>query len=423
MKKYLLATLLIVGALTSCLKEDVVLKSSPHVKSFRFEHHTAAPNIETIQFTIDTINCVIFNEDSVGYGYDLSKLKPTIQFTGTPKEIKMNGNYWSGEDSIDFRQPVSMYILSQNKKSEATYTITVNQHRVNPDEIVWKNPVLLNSHATSFKATSTEQAAYVFAYSQQGETCLYTVYSNTGTQWQQIANFESAFSIISLASLNNQLYAINQEGNTLLRFNQNQWDAVATFTEGTITQLIGSLKNKLWMQGQHSNTPLLISYNEHQLQIEEQSTLPTQFASEGATALQTPYGLYLIGGELDGTSQNCILSSDNGYYWTNILNQTGKYSITPRYNAICAYYNHHIFVMGGYNNHQVVTNNYTSSNNGYSWDNIPSYQQLPDAFYFQEGACATVFNNNLYVFNKPNSGQNGLEVWEGRIRIVDFIKQ
>ena len=122
MKKYLLATLLIVGALTSCLTEDVVLQSSPHVKSFRFEHHTAVPNIETIQFTIDTINCVIFNEDSVGYGYDLSKLKPTIQFTGTPKEIKMNGNYWSGEDSIDF-SPTCFYVhtLAKQKKRGHLY--------------------------------------------------------------------------------------------------------------------------------------------------------------------------------------------------------------------------------------------------------------------------------------------------------------
>lgn len=424
MRHILAITLFFAILLTSCVQSDVVLKSSPHIKTFTFKSHKEVPGIENIQFTVDTINCLIYNEDSVSFGYSLSKLLPYITYTGSPKEIKVNNVSWSTQDSIDFSQPVSMYILSQNQKNEATYTITVNQHSVNPDEIIWKEPTVINSNASSFKVATTTQAIYVFVCNPQATNYQYIVYSNYGSGWSQEVSFESEYEISSIATLQNHIFAINQTGTLLLQFDQNQWTTVGTFTEGTMTTLLGNLQNTLWIAGKNTNNEaILLSYDGNQIQQNTQSILPNQFALEGATTLQTPYGLYLIGGEQDGVAQNCIISSDNGYYWTNILNQTGKYGITPCYEPICAYYDHSIFVMNGFNNGQVITDNYVSNNNGYSWSLIDSYQQQPSTFSFQKGACAAVLNDNLYLFNTQASNQKALEVWEGRIRRVDFIRK
>lgn len=411
--------------LTSCVKSDVVLKTSPHIKSFRFENHKAIPGIERVTFTIDTINCVIYNEDSVAYNHSLTKLLPKITYTGSPKEVKINNVNWNSQDSIDFSLPVGMYILSQNKKNEANYTITINQHRVNPNEIIWKTPYTIDSDASTFKVTTTSKALYAFVISPKGTSTQYNVYSNDGNNWNAITTFESEHNITSIATFQDQIYASNQEGNALLKFDQNQWTQVSDFSGGKVTHLLGSINHALWITGKDdTDNPILLSYNGQQLQQNTECSLPEQFAIEGSTPLQTPYGLYLIGGKQGGLAQNCIISSDNGYYWTNILNQTGKYSISPCYNTICTYYDHNIYVIGGYNNYdEVITDSYISDNNGFSWNKTSEYQQLPATFIFQEGACAAAFNNNLYVFNKKSDNSNSLEVWEGRIRRVDFIRK
>lgn len=407
--------------LTSCVKSNVVLQSSPHIKSFRFKSHDSIPGIENITFNVDSFNCLIYNEDSVAFNHKLTKLLPVITYTGSPKEVKINNSLWNSQDSIDFSNPVSLYILSQNKKNEANYTITINQHKVNPDEIIWKDPIYLHSNASTFKVTSSTKALYVFACNPQATSTQYTVYSNNGTGWSQIATFESNYQIVSIASHLDQIYAIDTNGTTLLRLTNNQWEETINFSEGKMTSILGTLNNTLWIAGT-SNTEnnQLLSYNGQHIQQNTQSTLPDLFALEGSTTLQTPYGLYLIGGKKNGIAQNCILSTDNGYYWTNVLNQTGQYSIDACYNAIAAYYNHCIYVIGGLNNEQVVTKSYASNNNGFSWNETSSYQQLPSSFSFQNGACAAVLNDNLYVFNRQN---NQIEVWEGRIRKVDFLRK
>ena len=421
--KYFVTALCFLMLLTGCIESDVVLKSSPHIKTFKFGSHNAAPGIENIVFTVDSINCVVYNEDSIAYNSNITKLFPTITYTGTPKEVKMNGVSWADTDSLDFTNPVSMYILSQNKQNEATYTITVNKHRVNPDEIIWKDPITIANQVNSFQVASTQQGVYVFANTHLNDTYQYNLYCNTGNGWVSVSNFQSAHNITSLGTYQNEIYAIDQVGTVLLKFEQDQWITVSSLTEGKMTTLLGEQDNALWIAASNNDHSVLMAYNGQVLQENTQATLPALFALEDATPLQTPYGLYLIGGKKDGVAQNCILSSDNGYYWTNILNQSGAYAITPCYNAICAYYHHQIYVIGGLNNDAVVTDNYTSNNNGYSWQLMPSYQQIPQPFEYQKGASAAVFNNNLYVFSYNKTQQQTLEVWEGRIRKVDFIRQ
>lgn len=419
--KYILSALCFLTLLTSCLQNDVVLKSSPHIKTFKFNSHTEVPSIERTVFTVDTINCLIYNEDSVTYGCNLTKLMPTLTYTGTPQKIKVNDVEWDGSDSIDFTNAVSMYILSQNKQNEATYTISVNQHTVNPDEIIWKNPITLTGNASSFKVVATDQTIYTFVYEPIADEYTYTVYSLNGNSWTQVASFTSEYSITSLATFQDKIYATEQTGLTLLEWELDKWESVANLSEGKMTTLLGSINQALWIASQNNEgATSLLFYNAEQISTSNKVALPNQFALNGATSLQTPYGLYLIGGEQDGVAQNCIVSTDNGYYWTNILNQSGKYSILPCYNAICAYYNHRLYVIGGLNSHQVVANNYYSDNNGYSWTEMPSYQQLPAAFTYKDGACAAVCNDNIYIFNAQN---HALQVWEGRIRKVDFIRK
>ena len=54
MRHILAITLFFAILLTSCVQSDVVLKSSPHIKTFTFKSHKEVPGIENIQFKADS---------------------------------------------------------------------------------------------------------------------------------------------------------------------------------------------------------------------------------------------------------------------------------------------------------------------------------------------------------------------------------
>jgi hypothetical protein len=107
---------------------------------------------------------------------------------------------------------------------------------------------------------TTTQAIYVFVCNPQATNYQYIVYSNYGSGWSQEVSFESEYEISSIATLQDQIYAIDPTGTSLLLFNQDQWTTVGTLTEGTMTTLLGSLQKTLWIAGKNaSNDAIFIA--------------------------------------------------------------------------------------------------------------------------------------------------------------------
>ncbi len=425
MKKTLYFFLLLVS-LTSCLPEDVVLQSSPHIKNFSFSSHLAVPGIEKIKFTVDSINCVIYNEDSITYGADLSKMLPNIQYTGTPKKMTINGIEWNGTDSIDFTYPVKLYIQSQNKTNEATYTITLNQHQVDPEQIVWENiPAFhLSVAAKNIRCVSTQQDLYLFTENNT-ETPQGHIHGLTqGDNWVFIGDYTTPINTSSIEVFGNQIYALSTDGNTLYRLDNYEWQAIASFTEGAMTDIIGSIGNKLYILYTLQEQTLLASYNGSQLLPEVGAILPASFAPTHYAKLTANNIIFLLGGNANGQVQNSILSSDNGYYWTNIANQAEKFCFSARTGAAATYYCKAIYLFGGYDNAgQDITTHCYSNNNGYSWTALNSQQMPPATYSYVEGTNALTFNNYIWLVGLKEANKQQVDLWKGRIRKVDFIRQ
>lgn len=406
--------------LSSCENKDIVLQSSPHIKKFSFGTHSQVPGIENVQFTIDSIQCLIYNTDSVAYDMNLTKLFPFIEFTGSPKEIKVNGKDWNQKDSIDFSQPVTLYVQSQNKKGEATYTITLNKHKHNPEEILWEMLPSISHPSTiqESKAAVLQDQLYIIVKNQDGNT---TYYSKDAHNWQSIDSKED-INVASIATYKGHIYAISTDATKLCRFEEDQWIPVADGTH-SMTMLLGELNQKLWIAGKDATNNTLSFFDGTTIQTVEDAILPQLFNLAGSTPLTTSTALYLLGGDNNNQAQNSVLSTDNGFYWTNILNQSGQYAFTPRHHASAVYYDNYLYIFGGLSTNQTVEQtSYRSKDNGYSWTPIPTYQQLPSSYQWKKGCTAVSFQDNIFLVG-TSSSQQEITLCKGRIHKADFIQQ
>lgn len=104
-------------------------------------------NLDSVFFSIDLENGVIFNADSLPKGTNVEKLIPVITFSSTVETatIEMTGgNVRTGSvdykknptDSIDFSGRVQLTLTSTDDLSR-TYELRVNVHKAAPDSLTW----------------------------------------------------------------------------------------------------------------------------------------------------------------------------------------------------------------------------------------------------------------------------------------------
>lgn len=422
MKKSLLFIAILFLAI-SCENQQVEHKSSPHVLKFYFGYHKNVPGIENIAFTVDSFNCTISNTDSIAYEANLTKLLPYIVFKGSPSKIQFNGQNWNRVDSLDFSQPTSLFLVSSNKKQEATYTITLNKHKVDPEEIIWVQQPDLTIEGTwlASKACTLNNQMYVFVQHSNNPQYGQLYIGADANSLQKTGSFLCNVNLSTIQAYNNKLYAISTDNTQLCVWNDTQWVETCNFATGTMTQLLGSLNGSLYIACMVNDTPCIAYYTGATITVDNTAVLPEQFALQGATPISTPNGLFLIGGIAHEEAQNCVISTHNGYYWTNILNQTGSYAFSPRYQSTAVYYQNMLFLFGGFAAPNVVTQeHYYSTNNGYSWNLQKDTQKLPDSYTYQAGTDAFVLQDNIYLVGPSNAQATSMSIWKGRIRKVDF---
>ena len=149
------ALLLLMGSFSSCnsssapTEEIAVTVSTVAVKDFYLKADSKVmADLDSVFFSIDLKNGVIFNADSLPKGADITKLVPVITFANSMKEadLVMKGgtlkegtvNYLENStDSIDFSGDVKLNVTAFDGESKYTYTIKVNVHKQVPDSLMW----------------------------------------------------------------------------------------------------------------------------------------------------------------------------------------------------------------------------------------------------------------------------------------------
>lgn len=420
MKKILFIPLLISLMLFSCKSRDNVSNySNPHLEDFYFDKHEKIEGIENIKFTVDTFACIIYNEDSASYNCDFSRVLPVPDSYESLSSISINGKSWSYTDTIDMTSPITITTVGGNKKRTATYTVTLNKHSVEPDSIVWSKSQINENNITSIKSSSYNDDVYLFVSNSSGETRIYK--SNGSTNFMQVytANIELNFykSVIN----NEKCYVTANDNKSLYYLDLSNITSGFTNIDlpenSEIIDLWGIINDKLFATIK-SEAPHYMSYNGASW-AEEKCNMLDELTTLGSAKINSNNTLFVISGSLNNKLTNNVLSTQDGNYWINTINQADTLLYEPVKNACVADYYNYFYLCGGETKDGKIANSYYSRNDGYSWTPLKSCQRPTNGFSAKENIASCTLKDYIYIFNCSKT--SSIEVWRGRINKADFI--
>lgn len=135
---YLLAA--VSAAMTSCVNSDsteVALYDDAAITAF------SLTNNSSYKFSIDQLQRLIFNADSLPAGTDCSRMlcQVTALNNGLVLLRDTDGvslRYYNSTDSIDFTQPRELLVYSSDGTARSIYTVKVNVHKEDGDQFRWQ---------------------------------------------------------------------------------------------------------------------------------------------------------------------------------------------------------------------------------------------------------------------------------------------
>lgn len=155
----IVALLSSLSLLTSCNKDkddddDVDTYSTSTrttlVTSFRLQADATVLNsLDSVHFTVDYDNGLIYNADSLPVGTEISALKVNVQFLNTVKSavFYINDATKQGDtiidysksmtQSIDFTGETTLMVTSADESQVKEYDVKILVHKQNPDTLVW----------------------------------------------------------------------------------------------------------------------------------------------------------------------------------------------------------------------------------------------------------------------------------------------
>lgn len=136
-------------------------------------------------FTIDQINRIITNKDSLPVGTYIDKVITNITYDAGVLAYKPKGSdndtIWTSTDSIDFTEPVEFKVYAYSGVEGKPYKVTINVHKQEPDTISWKkfdNSFSDRSLLSEQKAVYANGKVYVFGKNGNGTHIEYSDVAN-----------------------------------------------------------------------------------------------------------------------------------------------------------------------------------------------------------------------------------------------------
>lgn len=420
MKKLLYLLLLALPLLCACNKERTTNYSNPHIEEFYFNEHKNITNIEYLHFVIDTTACLIYNIDSASYGCDFSRVLPVPVSYESLSSISVNGKSWNYKDTLDMTQPITINTVGGNKKRSASYTVTINKHKIEPDSIIWNKTNINEYNINSINSCSYNDFVYLFFSNSNGETKIYNapikgnfkqIYSNSELDlnfYKAILHNEKCF----VTSTNNKaLYYMDlskiEDGFKKIEIPENL----------EIIDLWGVMRGKLFATLK-SNTAKYMSFNGTNW-LEEECNMLNELTTLGSAKINNDNTLFIISGRLNGQLTNNVLATQDGNYWINTINQSDTLLYEPVENACVVDYYSYFYLCGGKTQDKTIATSYYSKNDGYSWSPLKSFQRPANGFSSKENMSACEKDDYIYIFNCSKT--SNIEVWCGRINKADFI--
>ena len=233
--------------------EIVVTPAMVAVKEFYIKaNDSVLAKIDSVFFTIDLNNGVIFNADSLPKGTIVAKLVPSITFANTMSKAELtftreNGtdtttNYLDNPgDTINFTHPVTLNVTAQDETNSFSYLIKVNIHKQEPDTLIWDklsttplpsrytNPI---AQKTVYKGSTT----YSLIEEYNGEFTLSTCSDLNEGDWdKEEISFNFVPNLDSFTSTSDKFYILSNTGDLYSSSDIFEWNS----TDENLTSILG----------------------------------------------------------------------------------------------------------------------------------------------------------------------------------------
>lgn len=375
----------------------------------------------TYNFVIDQANAKIYNTDSLPYGCDAKHILATISSKNSGyvyiKSLTSDSlTYYSSSDSIDFSEPRTLRVFSQDATRYRDYTVKVNVHQEMEGEFRWTQlanfPESL-SNTIGMKAVSKGDSLFLLVGNHIGTT----IYAYDGTTWnicQSNVNMTLEGAYKSALAWGGYLYITT--GQQLLRSSDGStWETPAT----GITQLLGVSTKNIYALSSNGNLVVSsdggLTWNIEALDSDA-SLLPTSSIGYTCTTVKTNEQMerIMIVGTRLGDTYATAWSKLLDYSETPVsskwsyIDTTGDqlYSLKNISNLTVIPYDGKALAFGC--SGSTFSSIYQSVDNGITWKSTTDYT-LPTIS--AKGCIATTVDQHNFIWIITDEGQ----VWRGRL--------
>lgn len=448
---YALLLLLTTVALPSCNKNNEEEESETYygsmtttstlVSNFYFKSDAnVIDHLDSVFFSIDQERCVIYNADSLPVGTKVTALLPVVSFPSTVSSAKFivkGGKVQSdttitytssSTDSIDFSGNVQLQVTSNDGQYTRTYTIKVNVHQTEPDELYWSQLArrdLPNVTGTvkAVKAVQRDADNYYCLMLDGGDYVLsHAAHPAQGTWDKQVLSFPFTPDVNSFTATSEAFYLLDTEGNLYRSDDCTAWTSCGVKWS--------------WLIGAYGDKVLGVNIDGGEYRYDEYprasgyalQVIDPEFPVKGGSALalasnewtDASQASFMGGVKSDGSLSNLVWGYD-GTRWGQVSN-TSQTNVLPALSGamLIPYVTYKVsttnfkaeqrvtwLVLGGRTGSGSINNRvYASYNQGITWQVGFDGLQLPT--HVTPGADAQAF-----VLSKTLKASSNVNVWRG----------
>lgn len=387
-------------------------------------------------FVINQMDGLIYNQDSLPIGTDISKV--VVSITADTYGIYIvaeTDSLWEETDSLDFNKPIQFKILSETGVFGRTYKAEINVHKQDPDSLVWnKIPSNLSTNIQAQKAVYANNNIYIFA-EQESQTAMTMTSISDGKTWSTLQNIDipTKADYTSAMAWDDKLYIL---ANNELYTSENGLNWSKVNTQQTFSKLL-ACSDKMFgidTDNHYVSSQNGIEWEQHSLMPDNYPTSDYSFVSYPLATNSQIERMVLIGKDATENVSDTItvvwsqLNTEDE--WTALTFEENEFACPKLENASIIRYNNRLYTFGGakkYLGLEIVTPFqyfFESYDNGITWNTVTKKVMFPKEFkeLYQEakGNYSYIVDDNQFIWIMWS--QTG-EVWRGRINKFGFKKQ
>jgi hypothetical protein len=454
MKKNRLQLWMVAGSLmlllSSCLGGNNIDLDEWHLSNCQIStfslSNDSIPGLNDVEFTIDQINGLIFNKDSMPYGTVIDrKAVCTITYViGAVSAVEVyqeatgESNYnWNGTDSLDFSGFVRFHVYSYDGKEVKTYVATLNVHQQHPDSMTWTRHAdhLLGKNVQEQKVIARNDEYRMYVKDADG----YGLYRSPATDavtWTPLpltGLSGKTFLLSQITEYEGVLYLPASDGSLYQSANGQDWTNVASAP--AVTALLGTVEAGTTVKQPSALTAIIRNGDTWSfaamgadLQWKTGEAVPPDFpvAGFGSTCYEVMYYRHLVvvaGKDRNGQLGNVSWDTVDGLSWIRLTDENASF-YEKREGIMLTQYDSKLFLIGGINAADQATKDiYLSRDKGITWSLADTLIILPET-YPARGYASVLVDREQFILlfggKESNHADVADELWRGRINRLGF---